>query len=78
MLVHNFKIQDQTHMVMCTHRKVRRNGKHVTLCALYVTEDARLITDRAVITCLRCNRAFDGFIEAIDTDFGFTPGDRHR
>ena len=63
-------------MVLCTHKKIRRNGKHLTLCALYVTEEARRLTDRAITTCDRCNRAFDGFIEAIDTDFGFSPGDR--
>ena len=76
MQVHNFRINGEKHMVMCTHRKVKRNGSHVTLCALYVTEDARRLTDRAMSNCFKCNRAFDGFIEAIDTDFSYEPVDR--
>ncbi len=76
MQVHNFRIGGEKHMVMCQHRKVKRNGSHVTLCALYVTEDARRLTDRAEIDCFKCNRAFDGFIECIDTEFGYEPVDR--
>lgn len=78
MNLHLFRKHGTNHGVLNTRTRVRRNGRSLTLCAMRVDGTFQRLApfppgDRRQhnITCSRCDRAFDGFVDALDTDFGF-------
>lgn len=80
MNAHVFRDSDgQNHVVLSAANRVSRraNPSHRALCARRITPDMtrRLTTDagriQAPVTCDSCLRSFTGFVDVVDTDFGF-------
>jgi hypothetical protein len=81
MLAHMFRVNDQNHVVLSVRSRVKRNGRHRAICGQVIGADAiRLAPHHQVgrsapITCPKCDRSFDGFVDTLDTDFSFKPED---
>ncbi len=70
MNAHFFRKDRQTHVVLSMRNRVRRNGVTLTLCAQRVDDSFQRRPD-GPMSCDRCSRAFDGFVDVMDTVFGY-------
>ncbi len=78
MNAHMFRIGDLNHVILSMRNKVRTGRGHHTLCAQPILKDAMFLPPHKIpgrsapISCSRCLRAFTGFENSLEKDFGFT------
>lgn len=72
-----FRDSEGVHAVLTAQNRVKRDGKTRTLCARRVGAEMQHLAPhsdplRAVpISCRRCERSFTGFVDVMETDFGY-------
>lgn len=76
-----FRANDENHAVLTLRGKLKR-GTSIALCVQPFDEAATRLQPfpagdpkQHQITCIKCSRSFDGFVNTLDTDFGFESRD---
>lgn len=73
--VHSFRVDRINHLVVTTAGHVRRNGRHLAICALRIDDTAQRVTPQAVTSCDACIDGLTGFVNVLDTDFDYPTWD---
>ncbi len=64
--VHSFRLDRINHLVLTTKGHVKRNNRHLTICALRLGDDFQRVSRDVVTSCDACIDGLTDFVDALD------------